>query len=89
MLVMLSKALIVKQPYGTPIFCSPCSCSLFLFNTHQRWAPLVVSDSSKILYNKDGVTQGDPLSMFSYAVATLPVIEHIGIGLMMERCVVC
>ena len=60
------------------------SCSLSLFNAYRGWAPLVVTDSSEILYSKEGVTQGDPLWMFAYAVATLPLIEPIGIGLMKE-----
>ena len=54
------------------------SCSLFVFNTYRGWAPLVVTDSNEYLYSKEGVTQGDPLSMFVYAVATLPLIECIG-----------
>ena len=47
------------------------SCSLFLFNTYRGWAPLIVVDVNE-------VTQGDPLSMFIYAAATLPLISHIG-----------
>ena len=54
------------------------SCSLFVFNTYRGWAPLVVTDSNEYLYSKEGVTQRDPLSMFVYAVATLPLIERIG-----------
>ena len=53
------------------------SCSLFIFNIYRRWAPLVVTDLNEYLYSK-GITQGDPLSMFVYAVATLPLIECIG-----------
>ena len=54
------------------------SCSLFLFNTYRGWALLIVVDANKILYSREGVTQGDPLSMFIYAVPTLPFISHIG-----------
>ena len=54
------------------------SCSLFLFNTYRGWAPLTVVDANEILYSREGVTQGDLLSMFIYAVATLPLISHIG-----------
>ena len=54
------------------------SCSLFLFNTYRGWAPLIVVDANELLYSRDGVTQGDPLSMYIYTVATLPLISHIG-----------
>ena len=29
------------------------------------------------IYSKEGVTQGDPLSMFFYAVAVLPSIKYL------------
>ena len=32
---------------------------------------------SEFLYSKEGITQGDPLSMFVYAVATLPLIRML------------
>ena len=35
-------------------------------------------DSSELLYSREGVTQGDPLSMFIYAVATIPLITQLG-----------
>ena len=52
-------------------------CSRFLFNTYQGWATLVVRGSSSVLYSKEGVTQGDPLSMFMYAVGSLPLIHSL------------
>jgi len=30
-----------------------------------------------IVFSKEGVAQGDPLSMFAYGVATLPLIRHL------------
>ena len=30
-----------------------------------------------ILYSKEGVTQGDPLSMFMYVIGTLPLIHSL------------
>ena len=33
--------------------------------------------SSSLLYSKEGVTQGDPLSMFVYAIGTTPLIRAI------------
>ena len=53
------------------------SCSAFIFNTYRGWSPLIVTDFKEYLYSKEGVTQGDPLSMFVYAVATLPFIKHL------------
>ena len=52
----------------------PC-CSCFVFNTYRGWAPLIVRATEELLFSRDGVTQGDPLSMFLYAVGTLPLIR--------------
>ena len=38
---------------------------------------LVLRGSSTFLYSKEGVTQGDPLSMFAYAIGTLPLIHSL------------
>ena len=38
---------------------------------------LVVRGSEECLYSMEGVTQGDPLSMFLYAVGTLPLIQSL------------
>ena len=53
-------------------------CSRFIFNTYRGWAPLVVRGASSFLYSKEGVTQGDPLSMFIYAIGVLPLIKAVG-----------
>ena len=52
-------------------------CSRFVFNTYQGWATLVVRGSQEYLYSMEGVMQGDPLSMFLYAVGTLPLIHSL------------
>uniref|UniRef100_A0A1X7ULL5 Uncharacterized protein n=2 Tax=Amphimedon queenslandica TaxID=400682 RepID=A0A1X7ULL5_AMPQE len=52
------------------------TCKTVRFLTRGR-APLVVKDSNEFLYSNKGVTQGDPLSMFIYAVATVSLIHHI------------
>ena len=44
-----------------------------LFNTYRGSSPLVVRGSDVFLFGQEGVTQGDPLSMFSYAAGTLPL----------------
>ena len=49
-------------------------CSRFFFNTYRGWAPLILTGTEELLFSREGVTQGDPLSMFLYAVGTLPLI---------------
>ena len=60
--------------WNARVLCPRCSC--FLFNTNRGWTPLILKGSPVMLYSK-GVTQGDPLSMFLYAVSTLPLIRLI------------
>ena len=52
-------------------------CARFLFNTYRGWSVLVLRGSSTYLYNKEGVTQGDPLSMFMYAIGILPLFHSL------------
>ena len=52
-------------------------CSRYLFNTYRGYALLLLQDSDKTLLSKEGVTQGDPLSMMLYAVAVLPLIRSL------------
>ena len=52
-------------------------CSRFLFNTYRGYARLFVQGSDQVLLSKEGVTQGDPLSMMMYAVAVLPLIHSL------------
>lgn len=52
-------------------------CSRFLFNTYRGFARLVLRGSDECLFNREGVTQGDPLSMLIYAVALLPLVKSL------------
>ena len=52
-------------------------CSRCLFNTYRGYAALFLQGSSDYLLSKEGVTQGDPLSMMLYAVAILPLIRSL------------
>ena len=39
-------------------------CARFVFNTYRGWSVLVLRGHSEFLLSKEGVTQGDPLSIF-------------------------
>ena len=52
-------------------------CARFVFNTYRGWSVLVLRGQQKFLFSKEGVTQGDPLSMLVYAVGILPLIQSV------------
>ena len=52
-------------------------CSRFLVNTYRGWAVLYVRGLAEFLYSREGVTQGDPLSMFLYAIVVFPLIQML------------
>ena len=52
-------------------------CSRYLFNTYRGYVSLLLQDGSKSLLNKEGISQGDPLSMMLYAVAEIPLIRSL------------
>lgn len=52
-------------------------CARFLYNTYNGHAELVIRNSDTRMYSKEGVTQGDPLAMPLYALATLPIINKL------------
>ena len=52
-------------------------CSRFLFNIYRGFSSLWVNESTEPLYSKEGVTQGDPISMCFYAIALIPLIRSL------------
>eukprot|EP00980_Cylindrotheca_fusiformis_P020650 scaffold7701_cov62-Cylindrotheca_fusiformis.AAC.1 len=52
----------------------------FVFNSYKRWASLGIRSPNggfQVLSSREGVTQGDPLSMFAYGLALLPLIRKL------------
>jgi hypothetical protein len=50
----------------------------FVFNCYKHWATLVLGSNNgtgAFLHSKEGVTQGDPLSMYAYGIGILPLIR--------------
>lgn len=47
-------------------------CSRYLFNTYRGYSSLWLNGSADPILSKEGVTQGDPLSMCFYAVSLIP-----------------
>ena len=52
----------------------PCAARYVFFNNYRCWACLILRGCDEFLYSCEGTIQGDPLSMFLYAVATMPLI---------------
>jgi hypothetical protein len=52
-------------------------CARFLYNTYRGNSQLIVQGTDECLYSKEGVTQGDPLSMLLYSMAVLPLIQSL------------
>jgi hypothetical protein len=50
----------------------------FIYNCYKHWSTLMIrgnDGTGTVIYSKEGVTQGDPLSMFAYGVGILPLIR--------------
>jgi len=58
--------------WNARVLCPWCSC--FLFNTYRGYVRLFVQGSDQAVLSKEGVTQGDLLSMMMYTVAIIPLI---------------
>jgi hypothetical protein len=52
----------------------------FVFNCYKHWAVLEFGGNGGhaiFIFSKEGVTQGDPLSMFAYEIGILPLIRQL------------
>ena len=52
----------------------------FTFNYYRHWSTLVIRDGGRtgnFMYNKDGMTQGEPLAMISYGLRVLLLIREL------------
>jgi hypothetical protein len=52
-------------------------CSRYLFNTYRGHSVLKVQNAIELLHSREGVTQGDPVSMLMYALAAMPLIQSL------------
>ncbi len=52
----------------------------FTFNCYKHWTTLVVRTGNGLalfIFSKEGVTQGDPLTMVAYGIMLLPLIRSL------------
>ena len=49
----------------------------FVYNVYKEDAELVTPGSKESMFSREGVTQGDPLSMLLYGLATMPLIQKL------------
>ena len=47
------------------------------FSTHRGYAPLIVAETTELLFSCEGTTQGDPLAMLLYGVSLMLLIESL------------
>eukprot|EP00957_Ditylum_brightwellii_P004423 335701-Ditylum_brightwellii.AAC.2 len=53
---------------------SGCCCA---FNIHKHWKVYVLRGCALVIMSKEGVTDGDPMAMFLYAIGVLPIVEYL------------
>ncbi len=62
----------------------------FVFNCYKHWAVLVLRGNdghAVFIFSKEGVTQGDPLSMFAYGIGIMSLIHQLKAEfLQVEHC---
>jgi hypothetical protein len=59
----------------------PASGARFTFNCYRHWCTLVIrgkdGNGAILIFSKEGVVQGDPLSMFAYGIGILTLIHQL------------
>ena len=55
--------------------------SQFLNNCYQSKSKLFISGSKQFIWSEEGATQGDPIAMDMYAVATSPLVNNLATSL--------
>ena len=53
------------------------SASQYFINTYRERSSLILKGRKEIIFSREDVIQGDPLSMFIYAIATIPLIHKL------------
>eukprot|EP00957_Ditylum_brightwellii_P120365 9184134-Ditylum_brightwellii.AAC.2 len=54
----------------------PSGCQ-YAFNIYWHWKISVFQGTEEVVFSKEGVTQGDPMAMFLYALGVLPIILQL------------
>jgi hypothetical protein len=52
----------------------------FVFNCYRHWGILMIHSNNgtgTFIYSKEGITKGDPISMFIYGLGLLPLIRQL------------
>ena len=52
----------------------------FVFNCFWHWSTLVLrgsNETAEFIFSKEGISQGDPRSMFAYGLGLLPLIRQL------------
>ena len=54
--------------------------AIFAFNCYRNWAQLLLRQTGEppvTILSREGVTQGDPLSMVLYRITLVPLVEEL------------
>eukprot|EP00957_Ditylum_brightwellii_P103292 7872377-Ditylum_brightwellii.AAC.1 len=54
----------------------PSGCR-YAFNIYWHWKVSVLRGADDVVFSKEGITQGDPMAMFLYALGVLPIMYQL------------